>query len=210
MGIKAELMRKLIYVPVLHTLPELGSLAQVLKDTAIEYLGQAQWDAKIQSMQELWFVLRQEILSWELPYQKLRLYQDGLPICGHERNIVEDLARAGSLNHQLLLELVERGASLMGTESPELLLEEYRLSRELAELGEPTQVTLLVQKQRKIRNKLLYERDRYIGNLISSTLNGGETGILFMGIMHSPQRFIPDDIEIEYPFFSPILEQYQQ
>jgi hypothetical protein len=203
-------MRKLIYVPVLHTLPELGSLAQVLKDTAIEYLGQAQWDAKIQSMQELWFVLRQEILSWELPYQKLRLYQDGLPICGHERNIVEDLARAGSLNHQLLLELVERGASLMGTESPELLLEEYRLSRELAELGEPTQVTLLVQKQRKIRNKLLYERDRYIGNLISSTLNGGETGILFMGIMHSPQRFIPDDIEIEYPFFSPILEQYQQ
>jgi hypothetical protein len=98
----------------------------------------------------------------------------------------------------------------MGTESPELLLEEYRLSRELAELGEPTQVTLLVQKQRKIRNKLLYERDRYIGNLISSTLNGGETGILFMGIMHSPQRFIPDDIEIEYPFFSPILEQYQQ
>src|SRR5205807_1138659 len=63
-----------------------------------------------------------------LPVTGVRVYQDGLPVCGHELQIVSDLAAAGSRNHQLLLRLRSRGAILMGTESPESLVEEYRLA----------------------------------------------------------------------------------
>jgi hypothetical protein len=48
---------------------------------------------------------------------KVRVYQDGLPVCAHERQIVSQLAEAGSRNHRLLLRLEARGAVLMGTES---------------------------------------------------------------------------------------------
>jgi signal transduction histidine kinase len=61
----------------------------------------------------------------------VRLYQDGLPVCGREEEIVRDLAGSGSQNHQILLELIARGARLTGSESPSLLLEEYELARQL-------------------------------------------------------------------------------
>jgi hypothetical protein len=56
------------------------------------------------------------------------IHLEGLPVCGHESEIVADLARAGSRNHRLLLRLREFGAIIMGTESAELLVEEYQLS----------------------------------------------------------------------------------
>jgi len=33
----------------------------------------------------------------------VRIYQDGLPICRHEQEIVSELAGSGSRNHRLLL-----------------------------------------------------------------------------------------------------------
>ena len=58
----------------------------------------------------------------------MRVYQDGLAVCGHEQKIVSELAGAGNRNHALLLKLQAQGATLMGTESPELLVEEYQLA----------------------------------------------------------------------------------
>ena len=58
-------------------------------------------------------------------------YQDGLPVSGHELRIVNELARAGSSNHQLLLRMRLRGATIMGTEAGELLVQEYQLARQL-------------------------------------------------------------------------------
>lgn len=68
-----------------------------------------------------------------LPYPRVRLYQDGLPVCGREVEITTDLARAGSRNHQLLLRVMERDATLMGTESAELLVRDYRLIKQMLE-----------------------------------------------------------------------------
>lgn len=71
--------------------------------------------------------------AWVLPYPRVRLYQDGLPVCGREVEITTDLARAGSRNHQLLLRVMERDATLMGTESAELLVRDYRLIKQMLE-----------------------------------------------------------------------------
>ncbi len=50
-------------------------------------------------------------------------------MCGKEEQIVHELAGAGSLNHQLVLELMGKGAVLVGTEDPQLLIREYQLQR---------------------------------------------------------------------------------
>ena len=58
------------------------------------------------------------MLRLELDWSCVLLYQDGLPVCGEEKRIAQDLARTGSANHRLLLELMARGARLIGTEAP--------------------------------------------------------------------------------------------
>ena len=57
-------------------------------------------------------MFRQQIEGLDLDRERVRLYQDGLPVSGHESDIVRDLAQAGSPNHQLLLDLMAKGVQL--------------------------------------------------------------------------------------------------
>ncbi len=75
----------------------------------------------------IWRAIGEGIRSLRLDLRRVNLYQDSLPVCGHERALVHEMAMQGSRNHQLLEALADSGASLIGTESPALLLEEYRL-----------------------------------------------------------------------------------
>ena len=109
-----------------------------------------------------------------LDYPRVRIYQDGLPVCGKETDIVRELAGAGSTNHQLVLELAGRGAMLMGTEDPPLLLREYQLQRQHAGAAGDEAAEVLAG------------RDRFIARRIEATLQDGETGLLFSA--RSPAR----------------------
>ncbi|MEK6716957.1 MAG: hypothetical protein AABZ16_05660, partial [candidate division NC10 bacterium] len=46
--------------------------------------------------------------------------------------------------------------------------------------------------------RLLRERDEFIGRMIRETLKDGEVGILFIGLMHRVDGFLPPDIEVQY------------
>jgi hypothetical protein len=122
-----------------------------------------------------------------------------LPVCGHEQEIVSELAEAGSRNHRLLLNLQSRGALLMGTESPELLLEEYQLAS-AALAGRVSDAKI---RRDRLRDTLLERRDRYIADRINRTLGTGETGILFMGMLHEVARSLNADVLVAYPLGSP-------
>jgi len=61
--------------------------------------------------------IEQAIERLALPYDRLRLFRDGLPVCGREAEIVAELAKADSRNHRLLDRSPEKGAMVMGTES---------------------------------------------------------------------------------------------
>jgi hypothetical protein len=78
------------------------------------------------------------------------------------------------------------GATLVGTESPELLLEEYRLLQSPEERTEA------------IAADLLEARDRFIAGRIDTTLGDGEDGILFIGALHKVAKFLPQRIRVEY------------
>jgi len=130
----------------------------------------------------------------------MRVYQDGLPVCAHEREIVSELAGAGSRNHGLLLKLQARGATLMGTESPELLIEEYQLASAALASGATFRTEI---RQKGLRDTLLEKRDRYIADRINGTLGDGEIGILFIGMLHEVARYLNSDINVTYPLGPP-------
>lgn len=195
-------MRTLIVIPVIHTEQDMGSLLEQVREGYVQRYGQAKWEVHVHTVHEVWAGIRQVIETLDLPFQNVRLYQDGLPDCGNEAAIVRDVAAQGSQNHLLLLELMERGARLMGTEDPDLLLREYQLLKAAFPLtlpsppggegwGEEKRGAPPTEEQSR---RLLAERDRYIAKRINATLKPGEIGLLFLGLAHSVEPLLDTDI----------------
>lgn len=181
----------------------MGSLGQSLETVAIRKMGKQQWERSRQAIEQAWTAIEQAVLGLDAPYDQVRLYQDGLPVCGHERDIVTDLAASGSRNHQILLRLMEKGATLMGTESPELLVEEYGLVNSLLAARSRGNAVTTTSAQRDLSRQLLQKRDAYIAQRINSTLQPGETGLLLLGMLHSVQGLLSTDIFVRYPLQTP-------
>lgn len=188
--------RRLYWVPIIHTQADLGSLSETVRQLHLRAFGQGQWDRRLQTVGALWQDIREEIRSLQLDYSLVRLYQDGLPCCGHEAAIVRDLAQAGSPNHQLLLELMAAGARLMGTEDADLLLAEYQLARQVLTAAGAGQPQRSAPGQQELGQRLLERRDQFIATLIDQTLAAGETGLVFLGMLHNLQGRLPADISL--------------
>ena len=188
--------RRLIWVPIIHTRADLGSLSGFLRQHYVRRFGQTQWDRHIESVEDMWEAIRRAVEALDLSGSGVRLYQDGLPDCGHEAEIVRDLAQAGSPNHQLLVDLMANGAALTGTESPELLLQEYELAQQILISLDSDERGSLIQRQRELGKVLLEKRDRYIAERIDKTLGRGETGLIFLGMLHSLKGLLPSDIQV--------------
>jgi len=197
-------MRTVLHIPILHTQVDMGALKESIRQVTIEKLGQEGWERKVKTAHQMWAMIRRLIARWDFPYERVRLYQDGLPNCGREVEIVTELAKAGSPNHQLLVELIEKGATLMGTESPELLLKEYQLIQQGLARRVNSQAGKLEDGLRRLGASLLEERDRYIARRISETLGAGETAIVFLGLLHSLEGLLVPDIELRYPLGRPL------
>lgn len=191
-------MRRLIYIPIVHTEADMGSVSEEMKKEYIARYGKSRWLEHLRLIDRLWENIGKRLLAMPLEYGKTRLYQDGLPICGKEEDIVRELVGMGSKNHILLMELMEKGATLMGTESPDLLIQEHRNIKDMvSEQGKGGGKGKL-NAFRSISNGLLAKRDQFIAARISDTLLEGETGILFIGAMHKVEKSLPKDIRIVY------------
>jgi hypothetical protein len=46
---------------------------------------------------------------------------------------------------------------------------------------------------------LLKRRDQYIARRINDTLLAGETGLIFLGMLHSVRSWLDKDIRVVYP-----------
>jgi hypothetical protein len=121
-------------------------------------------------------------------------------VCGYEEKIVETVARSGSRNHKLLLLLMSRGATLLGTESPELLVQEYESIRKVATAADPAIANHLAETQGEELRRLLEQRDLFIADRIDGTLSPGATGLIFLGMVHSLIGLLAPDIEVHDPF----------
>jgi hypothetical protein len=163
----------------------MGSEASAYKAAFIARYGEHKWRERSAEFDAIWRSIADGIDALELDFNAVKLFQDSLPICGQERALVHDLAAQGSRNHQLLESLMRRGAKLIGTESPTLLLDEYKLLQS----PERTETQAAV---------LLEARDRSIARQVDASLGDSETGLLFMGALHKVAHFLPARIKVEY------------
>lgn len=187
-------MRRLIHIPILHSAVDLGSLSGSVKAHYAKVLGESAWSQREQAVRELWKYIQRSILALHLDEPRVRIYQDGLPVCGFEEKIVRELAEAGSCNHQLIVQLIERGATLEGTEEPQLLMEEYQMQKQNVQ-GQGAPVRASEERVRQAE-RLSKAREAYIAKRIDATLKPGETGLLFLGASHPLDALQSTDIQI--------------
>lgn len=197
------LARRLIYVPIVHSQADLGSMAERLGEIGQARLSAERWKRHQQEVAAFWERLRAGLFervekelagaSWE----KLRIYQDGLPAGGDTgRRIVEEVAEKGSPNYQIIAELLKRGAQLEKTEHAGLLQEEYRLIRQILTAPATAERAGAEQVYRLRSEALLVQRDRFIAKRIYESLQEGEVGLLFIGASHQVRSYLPEDIEV--------------
>jgi hypothetical protein len=196
--------RKLVYIPIVHTLADMGTLGASVQSAKLARLGRQGLAHSAAVVERRWGEIERVAGSLPVSPGKVRVYQDGLLVCGREREIVSELAAAGSRNHRLLLSLEARGAALMGTESPELLIEEYRLASSALAAGAAPRIRA---RPDRARDTLLEKRDRYIAARINGTLGRGESGILFLGMLHDVAGYLDRDIQVVYPLGPPRARQ---
>lgn len=197
-------MRQLNVIPIVHTSKDLGRLEHEIDAMKRVALPSASIDASKLGVDAFWVSLRAAIIDWEVEFARLVVFQDALPVAPNpsfdiERRIVMELASKGSHNHRLLQWLMDQGATLMGTESPELLMEEYRLVRKMIEEGETSKSDDSVVDA----STILEKRDRFIAKRIGESLSEEQVGLLFIGLLHQVEPFLAEDIQVCYPFGKP-------
>ena len=202
-------MRRLLIVPIIHSQTDLGSLTGYVNAAKDNALGPERASGVRRGIDQFWIDVQTVFQSLQLIYANLLIYQDGLPKVENpalqiEQQIVNELAKNGSPNHRLVKWLVEQGAGLVGTESPELLLKEYEaIRRSLASGFNSSDVD---KTKDTTEPSLIEQRDRFIAQRIADTLGDQQVGVLFIGMMHRVEDHLIDDIEIEYPVGRPTFK----
>jgi hypothetical protein len=191
--------RSLIYIPIIHTPSDMGEFKGTVQRLQTRMLGRRGLERNVSFIEKLWTRIDKTVDQLILPYERVRIYQDGLPVCGREAEIVADLARNGSRNHRILTRLCEKGATLMGTESSALLIEEYEMIKGILSSGQDEGSGSAATSQKVLSDSILRRRDTFIARRINETLLANETGILFLGMLHDLAAWLDQDIHVTYP-----------
>lgn len=189
-------MRTLIYVPVIHTSPDLGSMAKEVAKRGVTGLGEELWEKHRKTVEGFWDVISDYFDSMDV--NGVKIYQDGM--VGEEdvgRKIVEDTAKVGSKNYQLVLRLLERGAILMKTEDLKLVKKEYDRLRAITQAKSITHKIIAFIKYRLVKTVLLNKRDAFIARRIDETLGPNKKGVLFVGAFHKIKKRLPKNIQVK-------------
>jgi hypothetical protein len=188
-------VRKLIYVPVIHSSADLGSIAKEITKRGVKGLGEELWEKHTQTVEGFWNVISEYFDSKDVT--GVRIYQDGM-IAEDEVavQIARDTAKAGSKNYQLILRLQERGAILMKTEDFGLVKKEYDKLRAITEAKSIRKKIIAFIKYKLAKTLLLNKRDAFIAQRIDQTLKEDEKAILFIGAFHDIKKRLLKNIEI--------------
>ncbi|MFH1798249.1 MAG: hypothetical protein ABH844_02735 [Candidatus Omnitrophota bacterium] len=177
-------MRTLIYVPVIHTNADMGSLAEDVSKKGIAELGRDFWDQHLKAVESFWDSLARYFDSMNV--SGMKIYQDGMIAEGEvARAIVEEGVKLASKNYELVASFLKRGAVLVKTEDFSLVKKErdciVRISRAKTVLSK----LIAYFAYKMVKNGLLRKRDDYVIKRICETLDDEHTGILFMGAYHN-------------------------
>ena len=188
-------MRRIIYVPIIHTSADFGSVASLIEKKIIDRYGEEKWERHKKAISDFWDSIYDYFRS--LDVKGFKIYQDGLVADGDlGMKIVKAAAEMGSKNYLLVYNLVEHGATIMKTEDIEIVKKERDFVVEMAQSKSFMGRLLCYTKYRLYKGRLLKQRDEYIVKRIDETLKEGETGIVFLGAVHNVVFMLPKDIEV--------------
>ena len=188
-------MRKLYYVPIIHTSADLGVIGGEGARRGVERLGEDVWTIHVETVSCFWQALEDYFSAFDAA--GVRIYQDGMMTDAEMgERIVKEGAEKGSKNFMIILDLLKKGAVLMKTEDFGLLRKEYTLLLEISKTERPFRKLLSYLKYRLIKNRLLKKRDRYVAGRINETLKDRETGLLFVGAYHDVRPSLAGDIQV--------------
>lgn len=190
-------MRTLIYVPVIHTSADLGSLAKDVTKRGVADLGTEAWREHQKTVDGFWYALSL-YFNYGVDEWRLKVYQDGMVAEGEiGAKIVEEGLRSGSKNYELVARLLKQGAILVKTEDFNLVKEERDRLLTIIQAKSTTQKIAAFIKYKFIKNRLLRKRDKFIAQRINDTLDDGERGVLFVGAFHNVKKWLAKDIQIK-------------
>lgn len=202
-------MKEVIYIPIIHTEVEMRAVSDSLKMEYLAKYDKEKWQQHTKTIVNMWNGLDKKIFNLNLPYRIVKIYQDGLPVCGREFEIVRDVAKKGNLNHKIILKLIKKGAKLCGTEDSDLLSEEYNCLKKLYQTTNIAEKRKAMTDYRRMAREILIKRDKFIAKRIENTLTEEEIGILFMDIRHTVDKYLKDT-KISYLIhILPFKESYE-
>jgi hypothetical protein len=183
------MIQVLYYVPVVHGVSDLGTLAPMIERKRREISPGDHWARHRGIVERFWEGIATYFQSMDA--QNLKVYQDGMMTDGDlGLRIVREGAATGSRNYQVVLDLLNRGAILQKTEDVDLLKEEYRRIEELSRKQSRYENIAALLGYKVTGDDLLEKRDRFIADAISSTLTDGEKGVLFIGAFHDVLKYL--------------------
>ena len=189
-------MRTLIYVPIIHTDADMGSVGAAMEKQSSAYIGSERWLKHKQMVIKFWGNVATYFAAFDA--DNLKIFQDGLPAGGElGMKIVLQAANQGSLNYRIILDLLNRGAVLCQTEDPGLLRTEYELLRSLVQPEGHLKRQVSRPQDKSRLEKLAVERDKFVARSIDTGLNEGESAVLFMGSFHDVLKHLPADIQVK-------------
>lgn len=189
-------MRTLYVVPIIHTAADLGTLAASIERTASNLLGEAFWLAHKEIVAGFWNAIASFFES--LDVAGFKVYQDGLIADGEMgMRIVEQGAKDGSKNYELIARMMEKGAELVRTEDLDLVKREYELICQVVKAKSAAESVAASARFKLAAGQLLKSRDGFMAQRIGHTLGVSQTGVLFIGAYHDIVPRLPPDFAVK-------------
>ncbi|MCG2718523.1 MAG: hypothetical protein L6408_06805 [Nanoarchaeota archaeon] len=200
-------MRTLIYVPIIHSGADMGSIASNLEDRGSAMIGTEGWERHKETISRFWESISKYFKS--LNAKGFQIYQDGLLADGElGMKVVNSAAAKGSKNYQIIKYLVSKSARIMKTEDMKILMKEVDIIKKIANSDSKLKKLISALHYKMVKDKLLAERDKFIANMINKTLV--KDGIIFIGAYHNIIPLLNKDIKVEEIKEKAKVEEYQK
>lgn len=188
-------MRTLIYVPIIHSIADMGSMGEELKRKSISGFQESEWQKHIDTINGYWKAIESYFKNIDIYIRGVKIYQDGMFVDGEMAlKFIDEGIKSGSKNSEILLYLIDRGAILIKTEDFEMVKAEYDGLQSILKSKMSIKKLLNIIKYKFSKSKYLTRRDKFIADRIDKTLDQNETGILFIGAYHNVMKRLPKDI----------------
>jgi hypothetical protein len=190
-------MRKLIYVPIIHSVADMGTMGDELKRKSVLGLGENVWQTHTDTVNGYWAAIESYFENIDLYVKGIKIYQDGMFVDGEmAMKLIRDGVKSGSKNSEIVSSLINRGATLMKTEDFKMVKDEYDGLQSILKSTNNIQKLIQLLRYKLSKPLFLRRRDRFIAATIDETLEPDETGILFIGAYHKVIKSLPKDITV--------------